>query len=104
LKNVVSCVVPRPLLPFLPDENFELKHKEPFLLCSQFFITTAKTSWLDGRHVVFGKVVEGKEVVTAIEKSWLRNRRAEMNPSDQRDEPIQLVTYDAAQKHFQESL
>ena len=34
---------------------------------SQFFITTAETSWLDGRHVVFGKVVEGKEVAKAVE-------------------------------------
>jgi cyclophilin family peptidyl-prolyl cis-trans isomerase len=67
------------------DENFELKHTEAGLLSmanagpntngSQFFITVAPTPWLDGRHVVFGKVTSGMDVVEAMEEQGSRQGR-----------------------------
>jgi len=75
-----------------PDENFKLKHTKEGILSmansgedtngSQFFITTAKTSWLDGRHVVFGEVMDDTyKIVDAIQNL----------PKGAGDKPIKVI-------------
>lgn len=60
------------------DENFILKHREPGMLsmantgpnsnASQFFITTVPCPWLDGKNVVFGKLITGEDVLWQLER------------------------------------
>ena len=75
--------------PSFQDENFKHRHDRPGMLSmansgpnsngSQFFITTIKTDWLDGRHVVFGRVTKGMEVVKQMEEAGSRTGTPKMD-------------------------
>ncbi|KAI5385744.1 hypothetical protein KIW84_072372 [Lathyrus oleraceus] len=106
LSNVLKCIKlvlaqsvpaysPRGVRLAFADENFSLKHTGPGILSmansgpntngSQFFICTAKTQCLDGKHVVFGKVVDGYSVVQEMEKVGSQNGRT--------SEPVVIEDY-----------
>jgi peptidylprolyl isomerase len=80
--------------PFEDECRADVRFDEPGLLAmanrgpntngSQFFITTAKTTWLNNRHTIFGKVISGMNIVKKIEA-------VPTNPQDRPVEPVKIV-------------
>eukprot|EP01062_Namystynia_karyoxenos_P022313 TRINITY_DN1854_c0_g1_i7.p2 TRINITY_DN1854_c0_g1~~TRINITY_DN1854_c0_g1_i7.p2 ORF type:complete len:246 (+),score=93.50 TRINITY_DN1854_c0_g1_i7:94-738(+) len=101
-----------------PDENFIFKHTKPGILSmancgrntngSQFFLCTKATPWLDGKHVVFGEVVQGMDVVKRIEgcgsesgktsRKVMVVRSGELGTAESREKTLQSKMERAAMK------
>ena len=73
-----------------PDENLTINHDRPGLLSmansgpntnnSQFFVTTVQCPHLDGKHVVFGEVIDGMDIVKTIEDTAVDNNERPIEP------------------------
>lgn len=75
--------------PHFDDENFCVKHDQPGIVSmansgrntngGQFFITLVKAPWLDGRHVAFGKVIEGMDIIELIQAAGTSSGEPKQN-------------------------